>query len=1067
MKGRKRIFSLLLCALTVIGLIPTAALAAEQNVTIESQTNAAFDYLEYYSNGSWHDLNTPRHTIEQTGEVAYCVEHSQGNPHGDSYKATAPSNVFSAATLKGLYSIFMYGYPCNTPSGFTADEARQATANAIRFWLAEQGEAGSYNFTNRKTNPDAIRAKSGYGHVLTWADELLEKARTGSMPTHGISMSPANITLADNGSKYTGTVKISLNNLNSGYALIDDALPDGANISGFTGSKTETLTISAPYSAAGKTFSISVEGYDTRNVSNITAYVPTSTSDMQKLFLCATTKQSVASASVTVKTPAYGKVQITKVNEDGAPLPGVKLGIYSDSACTRKIADLTTDSKGIATSADITAGTVYVKELSTVSPYILDTTVKKVTVEPNKTAKIQFVNKAATGRIVIEKTASQLTSLTQRDTEYGTQYVPNFTVTGLAGAVFEVKDSIGVLVATLTTDQNGEASVDKLPLGDYTVVEKSTVTGYLPDNTVHRVSLKYKDQNTAVISKTVAVENVRQKTSISMKKLTEMWNGETLKFEVVNGEGFVFGLYTSEAIGILPKGVLVDILTTDANGIAKTGVELPFGNYVLKELAVPDETIIMNHDSYPLTLNGDTPEVIHEGYYTDPIMNDMFKANIAIIKSDADNADRMLEGAVYEITGIDGKKYCTMTTDADGYAASIDLPVGRYYVRELTPPTGFIVSDEVIEVDVTLDNKATIVYERTNKGNEITLKKSGLTTGKPVTGATIEIYDVDGEVFFTGKTDENGEITLREIPAGTYTYRETIAPDGFAINTETFEFTMDHHGKVTGMTEITNEPITMKLTKINNFTGKGFADVEFTLMNADGTVVKTSMTEDSYRVPDENGSKTFKVDAKGNAEFRYLPEGEYKFVENTPIGYISEDEYAFKLTDSDSYSKPHTMTITNDPTGLKILKVDAKTGNPLTGAGFRIKMKDGLGFETLTLTQMEDGSYFFDENGTIMDMMVDVNGEIILYGLPLGDVWIEESIVPDGYFPISAQKAEITKETSFENPLVMEIENSVFVKLGMDSDWWEFPALMLGIALALGGAVTLIVVKRKKKNQEV
>ena len=278
---------------------------------------------------------------------------------------------------------------------------------------------------------------------------------------------------------------------------------------------------------------------------------------------------------------------------------------------------------------------------------------------------------------------------------------------------------------------------------------------------------------------------------------------------------------------------------------------------------------------------------------------------------------------------------------------------------------------------------------------------------------------------------------------------------------------MDHHGKVTGMTGITDEPITLKLSKINNFTGKGFADVEFTLMNADGTVVKTSMTEDGYRVPNANGSETFKVDAKGNAEFRYLPEGEYKFIENTPIGYISEGEYAFKLADADSYSKPYSMTIENDPTGLKILKVDAKTGNPLTGAGFRIKIKDGLGFETLTFTQMEDGSYFFDENGTVMDMMVDVNGEIILYGLPIGDVWIEESIVPEGYFPISAQKAEIIKETSFNNPLVMEIENSVFVKLGMDSDWWEFPALMLGIALALGGAVTLIVVKRKKKDQEV
>ena len=64
----------------------------------------------------------------------------------------------------------MYGYPCNTPAGFTEDESRQATANAVRFWLAEQGEPESYNFTNRKTNPGAIRAKAGYEHVLEWAD---------------------------------------------------------------------------------------------------------------------------------------------------------------------------------------------------------------------------------------------------------------------------------------------------------------------------------------------------------------------------------------------------------------------------------------------------------------------------------------------------------------------------------------------------------------------------------------------------------------------------------------------------------------------------------------------------------------------------------------------------------------------------------------------------------------------------------------------------------------------------------------------------------------------------------
>lgn len=168
--------------------MPTAALAAESTVTIESQTNSAFDYLEYYKDGSWHDLNTPRHVIEQTGEICYCIEHSEGNPHGDTYTAASPSSVFSTNTLAGVQAIMTYGYPCNTPSGFTADEARQATANALRFWLSENGESGSYSFTNRKANPTHIRAKAGYEHVLEWADTLLSYARAKKTLTHSIAM---------------------------------------------------------------------------------------------------------------------------------------------------------------------------------------------------------------------------------------------------------------------------------------------------------------------------------------------------------------------------------------------------------------------------------------------------------------------------------------------------------------------------------------------------------------------------------------------------------------------------------------------------------------------------------------------------------------------------------------------------------------------------------------------------------------------------------------------------------------------------------------------------------------
>lgn len=114
----KRIMALLLCLLTVIGLMPGVASAAQSTVTIESQTNSTFDYLQYYSDGALNDFNTPRHWIESTGEVIYCVEHAADNPHGQAYTATSPHPFSWQVCLSGLNSILMYGYPNNKCYGF-------------------------------------------------------------------------------------------------------------------------------------------------------------------------------------------------------------------------------------------------------------------------------------------------------------------------------------------------------------------------------------------------------------------------------------------------------------------------------------------------------------------------------------------------------------------------------------------------------------------------------------------------------------------------------------------------------------------------------------------------------------------------------------------------------------------------------------------------------------------------------------------------------------------------------------------------------------------------------------
>ena len=185
-------------------------------------------------------------------------------------------------------------------------------------------------------------------------------------------------------------------------------------------------------------------------------------------------------------------------------------------------------------------------------------------------------------------------------------------------------------------------------------------------------------------------------------------------------------------------------------------------------------------------------------------------------------------------------------------------------------------------------------------------------------------------------------------------------------------------------------------------------------------------------------------------------------MESVPTGYIAEDSISFELTSAHGMSKPLNLTINNCPTGIKLIKLDSDTNKPLTGAGFSIKVKDGLGFATLTFTKQADGKYIFDKDGKDTVLMVDNNGEVIILGMPLGAVWIEESVVPAGYFPVTARKAEITKDTSALKPLEIKIPNSKSVKLGLDNDWWEIPAMIAGAVLLLGGAVVLYV-RRKNK----
>ena len=428
----KRPMALILCLLVVFSLLPMTAFAASR-VTIDSESNSGFDYFEYLnSEGKWVDLNTPRHTITQTGQVAYCIQHKLGNPHGVGYSEVDPLDSYSTRTVRGIQIILENGYPCNT-NGFSADQARQATANALRFWLSEEGADSQWNFTNRREHPNSVRAKSGYQSLLDWADELLQKARNQQPIPHSVTFSPSSMELKASGDYFVGTTKVTLVNCSGGYTLDKSGLPSGSAVEGFTGNNGDALTIKIPKKFGNQSIRLDATGYDNRTSANLFWYAPNSGNYQKLVTYSSGSFQPTTGAALRVSTPAFGKIELVKKSEDGKLLPGVVFGLYSNSACTNLVAKLTTDSNGRAVSGDLELSTFYLKEISTVSPYVLSDTVYPVTVRASETVTVNATNNEAKGQIKVTKTNAN----------------PAMGDYSLAGSVFDIYSG-GTVVASVT-----------------------------------------------------------------------------------------------------------------------------------------------------------------------------------------------------------------------------------------------------------------------------------------------------------------------------------------------------------------------------------------------------------------------------------------------------------------------------------------------------------------------------------------------------------------------------------------------------------------------------------------
>lgn len=151
-------------------------------------------------------------------------------------------------------------------------------------------------------------------------------------------------------------------------------------------------------------------------------------------------------------------------------------------------------------------------------------------------------------------------------------------------------------------------------------------------------------------------------------------------------------------------------------------------------------------------------------------------------------------------------------------------PHGAYYVKELSAPDGWLLNTEQYPVQLTPENMdaaeeaiaITLDAPILNRliYTPVTITKRDVAGKETLPGALIEVYDAQGSTIYRAYTDENGQLPDIPLVPGSYTFKETYAPEGYALNVAVKTFTVTSEGKIIGETEIRDEINKIQLKKV-------------------------------------------------------------------------------------------------------------------------------------------------------------------------------------------------------------------------------------------------------------
>lgn len=344
--------------------------------------------------------------------------------------------------------------------------------------------------------------------------------------------------------------------------------------------------------------------------------------------------------------------------------------------------------------------------------YVLKDTEIPINVDGSSTEIfMNFDNKTQKGQVYVEKSGEMLSGVEESETDYGTLYTPVYKEKYLSGVTYEItarEDIVtpegtvwfhkGDVVDTFTTG-DGITTSSLLQLGKYSIKETATQTGFVLDENSYDFDIEYASQMIDVVEIKQAYVNERQKLDLQITKTFEDEDKDAYK-------DVVFGVYSKNDITvddkvIIPSNGLVGTLTIDKDGKNVEQLDLPTGDYYVKELGT-NVGFKLDEEEHDFTFNYDEDTTKSTVIVPMELHNEKRRLELDINKVDKDHHDHFLNGAIFEVYDKKAKSY--ITTLASGQLMIVGDDANEEY--EISKDEDFT---KIIKTVKTNENKQIIL----------------------------------------------------------------------------------------------------------------------------------------------------------------------------------------------------------------------------------------------------------------------------------------------------------------------------------------------------------------------